>query len=176
MSELWSSYRGGLCSLPTSLLLGVVAALFIRVAALVVLRPLIHALSSKEIPKIFQSRLRRAGFAMSLASLALGIYIACHAYWPPDVRIHKFPYEFSELLLIVSAGYIVLEILLSFFGDWLPRMRSQTPMAPIIKDLVRAFALVGVALMGVKYAFPEVDIGALMTTSAILSVVVGLAL
>ena len=66
--------------------------------------------------------------------------------------------------------------MLSFFGDFLPRVRGQSPLAPIIKDLIRALALVCVALLGVKHAFPEVDIAALMTTSAILSVVVGLAL
>ncbi|MBV8882020.1 MAG: mechanosensitive ion channel, partial [Planctomycetaceae bacterium] len=164
------------CSLPTSLLLGLLTAALARVSALLLLRPLVRTLSSKDIPKIFQSRLRRTGFAMSVASLALGAYVACHAFWPLDVRTRKLPFETSELLLIVFAGYVFLEILLAFFGDWLPHVRQQSPMAPIIKDLVRALALVGVGMMGVKYAFPDVDIGAVMTTSAILSVVVGLAL
>jgi len=176
MNELWASYRDGNVSLPTSLLLGVLAGIVVRLAAFLLLRPLVQLLANKDTPKLFQSRLRRTGFAMSIGSLALGVYVLCHAYWPPDVRVRKLPFEFSELLLVVFSGYVLLEILLSFFGDWLPRVRSQTPMAPIIKDLVRALALVGVAMMGVKYAFPEVDIGAVMTTSAILSVVVGLAL
>jgi len=176
MNDLWSSYRDGRCSLPTSLLLGAVTALLIRTAAFLLLRPLVRALSNKDVPKIFHSRERRTGFAMTIASLALGIYILCHAYWPPDVRGKKLAYELSELLLVVFSGYVFLEILISFFGDWLPRVRGQSPMAPIIKDLIRALVLVGVGLTGVKYAFPDVDIGAVMTTSAILSVVVGLAL
>src|SRR5579862_9447683 len=130
MNDLWSSYRDGRCSLPISLLLGAGAAILARIAALLLLRPVVQALSNKDVPKIFQSRQRRTGFAMSIASLALGIYIVCHAYWPPDVRTRKLPYELSELLLVVFAGYVLLEILISFFGDWLPRVRGQTPMAP----------------------------------------------
>jgi len=176
MNELWQSYQAGLCDLWSAipLALGVVAVA--RLAGHLILRPLIAVLTRKDIPKILQSRSRRTNFAMTAASLSLGVYVFCHAVWAPEVRVRKLPYEASELLLFIFAGYVLLEILLSLFGDWLPRVRNQTPMAPIIKDLVRALALVGVALMGTKYAFPEVDIGAIMTTSAILSVVVGLAL
>jgi small-conductance mechanosensitive channel len=159
-----------------SLLLGLGAGVVVRLLALLLLSPLIRTFSRKDIPKIYHSRMRRSGFAMSMASLALGVYIACHAYWAPDLRIHKLAFETSELLLFIFAGYVLLEVFLTFFGDWLPRVRNQAPMAPIIKDLVRALALVGVSLMGVRTAFPDVDIGAIMTTSAILSVVVGLAL
>ncbi len=176
MNDLWLSYQEGRCGTWTAILLGVVAAVIVRVAGHLVLRPLIVALTRKDIPKILQSRVRRTGFAMTVAGLSLGVYVFCHAIWPDEIRRHKIVFDTSELLLIFFAGYVVLEILLSLFGDWLPRIRSQTPMAPIIKDLVRALALAGVALLGTKYAFPGVDIGAIMTTSAILSVVVGLAL
>ena len=44
------------------------------------------------------------------------------------------------------------------------------------KDLVRAVILIGIFILGIKQAFPDADIGALVTTSAILSVVIGLAL
>jgi small-conductance mechanosensitive channel len=176
MNDLWSSFRDGTCSLSTSLVLGLSTGVAARLLALLVLSPLVRTFSRKDIPKIYQSRIRRSGFSMSVASFALGVYIACHAYWAPDLRGHKILFESSELLLILFAGYVFLEVLLSFFGDWLPRVREQAPMAPIIKDLVRALALVGVGLMGVRFAFPDVDIGAVMTTSAILSVVVGLAL
>ncbi|HZE99745.1 MAG TPA: mechanosensitive ion channel family protein [Planctomycetota bacterium] len=176
MNGLWAAYREGTCSPAMSLLFGVAAAVVVRVAALLLLRPLIQAFSNKDNIKIYQSRERRTGFAMSMASLALGVYIASHAYWPPDVRSKKIVFDVAELLLFVFSGYVFLEILLCFFGDWLPRVRSQSAMAPIIKDLVRALALVGVFMLGVKVAFPDIDIGAIMTTSAILSVVVGLAL
>ena len=140
------------------------------------LRPLVRAFSRKDIEKVLHARMRRTGFALTVASVALGAYIACHAHWPPELRERRLLYELSELFLIVFSGYVLLEIVLSFFGDFLPRVRGQAPLAPIIKDLLRALALMAVGLLAVKYAFPEVDIGALMTTSAILSVVVGLAL
>jgi small-conductance mechanosensitive channel len=176
MNDLWQPYQEGRCDLWTAIPLGLAASAVARLAGFLILRPLVQSLTSKDIPKILQSRVRRTNFAMSVASLSLGVYVFCHAIWPPDVRPRKIAYEASELLLIFFAGYVLLEVVLGLFGDWLPRLRSQTPMAPIIKDLVRALALVGVAILGTKYAFPEVDIGALMTTSAILSVVVGLAL
>ena len=175
-SELWAAYREGSCSVPSSLLLGGLSTVVALVVSFFALRPLVRAFSRKDIPKVLQARLRRTGFALTVASLALGAYIACHALWPPDVRAKKLAFEISELLLILFAGYVFLEILLSFFGDFLPAVRAQAPLAPIIKDLMRAVALMGVALLGVKTAFPDVDIGAIMTTSAILSVVVGLAL
>jgi small-conductance mechanosensitive channel len=176
MNDLWQSYQEGRLGPWSALLLGAVVAAVARLAGRLFLRPLLEALTSKDIPKILQSRLRRTNFAMTVASLSFGVYVFCHAIWPDEVRRQKLPYEASELLLIVFSGYVVLEIILSLFGDWLPRLRSQSPMAPIIKDLVRALALAGVVLLGTKYAFPNVDIGAIMTTSAILSVVVGLAL
>src|SRR5579862_3152195 len=176
MNDLWSSYRDGACSLSMALALGLGSGLLVRLLAFLLLRPLIRIFARKDLPKIIQSRLRRSGFAMTVASLALAVYVVCHAYWPPGIRSHKLPYELSELLLIVFAGYVFLEVLLSFFADWLPGVRNQAPMAPIIKALVRALALVVAVLIDMRNAFPDVDIGAVMTTSAILSVVVGLAL
>jgi len=175
-SQLWASYQNGTCSISGSLLLGALSSVLALMASVFVLKPLVRAFSRKDIPKVLQARLRRTGFSLVVASVALGAYIACHAYWTPEVRARKLFFEVSELLLIFFSGYVFLEILLSFFGDFLPRVRDQAPLAPIIKDLVRALALICVALLGVKAAFPEVYIGAIMTTSAILSVVVGLAL
>lgn len=176
MNDLWQSYQEGRCGAWAALLLGLLVSGVARIAGRVFLRPIVEALTRKDIAKIFQSRIRRTGFAMTLASLALGGYVFSHAFWPPELRGRKLPNVVSELVLIVSGGYVILEVILGFFGDWLPRVRNQAAMAPIIKDLVRALALVAVALLGTKYAFPDLDIGALMTTSAILSVVVGLAL
>jgi len=176
LSELWASYQSGSCGLSTSLILASVSTVVGLLLSFFVLKPLVRAFSRKDIEKVYQARLRRTGFSLTVASIALGAYIACHAHWPPEVRNRKIAYEVSELLLIFFGGYVLLEIILSFFGDFLPRVRGQAPLAPIIKDLVRALLLICVALLGVKYAFPEVDIGAIMTTSAILSVVVGLAL
>ncbi len=176
LTELWASYRNGTCGGTAAFLLGASASVVAFLVSFFLLKPLIRGLSRKDVEKVLQARLRRTGFAMTVTSLALGAFVAAHAVWPPEVRVKRVPFEIAEILLILFTGYVFLEILLSFFGDWLPRVRGQTPLAPIIKDLLRAFALVGVALLGVKHVFPDVDIGAIMTTSAILSVVVGLAL
>lgn len=176
LSEFWAGYRDGHLGIFASFALGTITAAAALLVSFTVLKPLVRAFSRKDIPKVLHSRLRRTGFSLAVASLSLGVYVLCHALWVPEVRARKLTFEVSELMLIVFAGYVLLEIVLSFFGDFLPRMRDQAPLAPIIKDLIRALALVGVAMLGVKYAFPDVDIGAIMTTSAILSVVVGLAL
>ncbi|MBI3854085.1 MAG: mechanosensitive ion channel family protein [Planctomycetes bacterium] len=176
LTELWNSYRDGRCGVGGALLLGAVSSVAALAVSFFILKPLVRGFSRQDIPKVLQSRLRRTGFALTVASLSLGAYLFCHAIWPPEVRVKKLAFEISELLLIFFSAYVFLEILLSFFGDFLPRVRNQTPLAPIIKDLVRALALIAISLLGVKAAFPDVDIGAIMTTSAILSVVIGLAL
>ena len=150
MNDLWQSYQEGRCASWTAILLALAVSIAVRIVGRLLVRPLIVALTRKDIPKILQSRVRRTGFAMTMASLSLGVFIFTHAFWPPDLRRHKIVFEASELLLIIFTGYVVLEIILGLFGDWLPRVRNQTPMAPIIKDLVRALALVGVALLGAK--------------------------
>lgn len=174
--ELWASFRDGRCSISTALILGAASAVVAWLLGQFVLKPLVRAFSRKDIPKVLESRMRRTGFALVVASLSLGAYVLFHSIWPPDVRGAKLPFELAAVFLLFFAGYVLLEILLSFFGDFLPRIRSQAPLAPIIKDLVRALVLMAVALAAVKVAFPDIDIGAVITTSAILSVVLGLAL
>src|SRR5436190_1666087 len=144
LSELWACYREGRCGISACLIMGAVSTAVGLLLSFTVLRPLVRAFSRKDIDKVLQARLRRTGFSLAVASVALGAYIACHAHWPPELRHRKLAFEVSELLLIIFAGYVFLEIVLSFFGDFLPRVRSQAPLAPIIKDLVRALALVGV--------------------------------
>jgi small-conductance mechanosensitive channel/CRP-like cAMP-binding protein len=175
-SDLWGSFRDGRCGVGLSLGLGAAGTFASLLLSFFVLKPLVRAFSRKDIEKVFHARLRRTGFALTVASLAFGSTVFCHAVWPPEVRNRQMAYELSELLLIFFSAYVLLEIVLSFFGDFLPRMRDQTPLAPIIKDLVRGLALIGVALLAIKHTFPNADIGAVMTTSAILSVVIGLAL
>src|SRR5438105_7916705 len=119
LSELWSSYRDGTCSVTASLLIGAMSAVLGLVTSFAVLKPLVRAFSRTDIEKVLQARLRRTGFALTVASLALGAYIVCHAVWPPDVRARKMAFEVSEVLLIFFAGYVFLEIVLSFFGDFL---------------------------------------------------------
>src|SRR6185295_2487933 len=98
-------------------LIGAVLTVASLVVSFFVLKPLVRAFSRKDIEKVYHSRLRRTGFALTVASLSFGAYAAFHAVWPPGVRATKMAFELSEVLLIFFAGYVLLEILLSFFGD-----------------------------------------------------------
>src|SRR6185295_19498478 len=129
LSELWEAYRDGRCGGAFATLLGVTTAVLALLAGIFVLKPLVRSLSRKDIEKVFQARMRRTGFATTIASLALGVYVAFHAIWPAELRDKKLIFELAELLLIVFSGYVFLEILLSFFGDFMPRVRGQTPLA-----------------------------------------------
>ena len=50
MNDLWSSYRDGSCSLPTSLALGLGAGVVARLLGFLLLRPLIQAFARKDSP------------------------------------------------------------------------------------------------------------------------------
>lgn len=176
LSALWQGYRDGTSSLGVALVLASLALAAAFTAGLSAVRPLIRLFSSRETEKIQHSRYRRITFGIVVASLTLGVFVFLHALTPPEARGRKMAFQVSQLLLFLFAGYVSLEVLLGFFGDYVPRLRGGAPMAPIIKDLLRAVILAGVFILGVKQAFPDADIGALVTTSAILSIVVGLAL
>src|SRR4051812_14992438 len=124
-SNLWAGYRDGHLGFLGSLSLGAITAAVALLASFAFLKPLVRAFSRKDIPKVLHSRLRRTGFSLTVASLSLGLYILCHGFWPAEVRVKKLTFEVSELMLIVFTGYVFLEILLSFFGDFLPRVRDQ---------------------------------------------------
>src|SRR5262249_53300905 len=112
LSELWASYREGRCSVPLSLFLGALSTAAGLLVSFLVLKPLVRTFSRKDIEKVYQARLRRTGFSLTVASIALGAYIVCHAQWPPEVRDKKLLYEVSEVLLIVFSSYVFLEIVL----------------------------------------------------------------
>src|SRR5262245_663636 len=108
LSELWASFRDGRCGVGTSLLLGAVSTVASLLASFFVLKPLVRTFSRKDVEKVYQSRLRRTGFALTVASFSLGVYVFCHAVWAPDVRVRKLAYELSEVALIVFSAYVLL--------------------------------------------------------------------
>ncbi|HXX94560.1 MAG TPA: mechanosensitive ion channel family protein [Planctomycetota bacterium] len=176
LTALGQSYREGTASWGVALLFGGVAAAAALVLSYGAVRPLVRAFVGHEIEKVRQTRLRRMSYALVLASIFLGAFVLLRALTPPELRARRLAFQLSELGLFLFAGYAVIELGLGFVGEFLPRVRGTSPIAPIIRDLVRVLILAGIFVLGVKQAFPEVDIGALVTTSAILSVVVGLAL
>ena len=176
LSALWQGYREGSASFGVALVLALAAMIAALLVSFMLLRPVVRLIVRREIEKIRQTRLRRMTFALVVASIFLGAFILFHALTAPELRGRRLSYQVSELVLFLFSGYVAIELVLGFVGDFLPRMRGTAPLAPIIKDLLRVLILAGIFILGVKQAFPDADIGALVTTSAILSIVVGLAL
>ena len=176
LSAVWRGFRDGTASYSVALFLAAAAAAAAAILGFTIIRPLIRAFSKHLPDKVRDSRYRRITTGVVLGSATLGAFVILHSIYWPDERSHRLAYQVSELLLFVFTGYVVLEVLLGFFADFVPRSRGRAPVAPILKDLLRAVLLIGVFLLGLKQSFPDADIGALVTTSAILSVVIGLAL
>src|SRR5206468_2754356 len=105
------------------------------IASFLIVRPMVRALVSREIEKIRQTRLRRMSFALVMASIFLGAFILFHALTPPESRGRRLSFQVSELVLFLFAGYVAIELVLGFIGEFLPRLRGTAPLAPIIKDL-----------------------------------------
>lgn len=160
--------------------IGALAALGALVAAFLfssfVLRPFVRVLSSHEPEKVADARRRRIRFAANSSSFALAAFTFFFSTLTPELRFQRLPFQASLLLLIVFSGFLAIELLLAFFADFLPQRRNQPPRSQFFKDLVRTLFLIGTMIFGAKAAFPATDIGQIVTTSAILSVVIGLAL
>lgn len=156
------------------------AALVALVAAFLVsafvIRPLLRALSSHDPEKVADARRKRVRFAANGTSFALAAFVFFLATFPPAIRYQRLPFSVSVLLLIVFTGFLAIELFLALFADFLPQRRKQPPRSQFFKDLVRTLFLIGITIFGAKAAFPATDIGQIVTTSAILSVVIGLAL
>lgn len=176
LEALWQKFLDG-TSAPGAAL-GMAAAALVLSLALVrlVLRPLIGLLSSRDVEKVRASRVARITFALLMTSAALAVFVYLHATVAPSARPETLPFQFSLLLVFAGAGYAAFEIALTLFADTLRHLRGKPPITPIIKDMMRALAFLAILVAGLKEAFPKADIGAIMTTSAILSIVLGLAL
>ena len=174
--ELLSEFRQGVLSGPVAAALafaGLIACALVTAGAVL---PLVRLLSRGDDEARRLSRSRRIGSALAVASVATFFFLLFHALVPVEARYPHLGYQVAEFVLIASTGYAVVELILAAFADALPRWRGGVPASPITKDLLRAVLFLGILLIAVKIAFPGTDIGALLTTSAILSIVVGLAL
>ena len=176
LSEWLQGFREGNLSFWTAFPPALGVAVAGIVVAYALLRPLVRTLSRKDTEKIALARVSRLTFAFVVTSLALGAFLLFHSIIGKDARPAHVAFEVSQLVLILFAAYSILEILLLLFADFLPQVRGRMPVAGIFKDFTRAILLIIVAIAAVRLSFPDTDIGALLTTSAILSVVIGLAL
>ncbi len=174
--ELWRKFVEGTCTRGEGLTVAFGAAAGALILVLAVFRPLVRLLLSRDDERHREANIRRRLNVLLLAVLALGFWVHFHAMLPPAVRHERLRYQVSELAVIALGGYAIVDLTLLCFGTWLPQVRGRVPMAPILRDLIRVLLALGLFLAGVSQAFPNADIGALITTSAILSIVLGLAL
>jgi small-conductance mechanosensitive channel/CRP-like cAMP-binding protein len=173
---MWQSFWAGTLE-PAQAILAAGAAL---AAALVliatVLRPLVKLLSRFDPEKVRVIRVSRLTAVMIVTAAALAAFAYCHGTVAPADRHQTLPFQFAELVLLVGACYVGFELLLTLVSDTLPQWRGRPPVTPIYKDLTRCIVFVGILIGALKQSFPQADIGAILTTSAILSIVLGLAL
>ena len=176
MKELWGHFVQGTASRGEALLgaLTAVAAALLVIAFVV--RPLLKLLLSRELERDRDALRRRRVNIFVLSAFVLGVWVYLRATVAPDYRPGHLPHQLSELALIALVGTELLEIVLILFGQFVPQLRGRPPVTPILLDLTRVAGVLAFFLLGVKQAFPAADIGTLVTTSAILSIVLGLAL
>ena len=176
MKEFWGHFVLGTASRGQAFLsaLAVVAAALLVVA--LVVRPLLKLLLSRELERDRDALRRRRVNLFVLSAAVFGVWVFFRSTVAPDARTAHLPHQLSELTLIAVVGTALLEVFLLLFGQFVPQLRGRTPVAPILLDLTRVAGVLAFFLMGVKQAFPTADIGTLVTTSAILSIVLGPAL
>jgi small-conductance mechanosensitive channel len=143
---------------------------------LLVVRPVARLVTSLDSETLGGARRTRLGFASFAAAFCIASFVFFEGWLSVEERASNLPLHVSELLLVLLVGYVVVEILLLFLADYLPRRRGRAPLSQFFKDVVRTLALLGLFFGGVKAAFPQTDLAQLVTTSAILSIVIGLAL
>jgi small-conductance mechanosensitive channel/CRP-like cAMP-binding protein len=174
--DLWSSFQGGLASRSQAIAAALTVTAVSLLAILGLVRPFLRFLLSREDERTRSSGLRRRVNIFLLTAVVLGLWTYLHAVTPPELRSVRLRHQLAELALIAVGGYALAELSILFFLSFVPRLRGRLPVAAILQDLSRALAAVALFLVGVRQAFPTADIAALITTSAILSIVLGLAL
>lgn len=176
MESFWKGFAEGTLGLGTALAAALAALALSLPLVFLGLRPLVAALSRRDPEKVRSSRLRRLSGALVLTAIAFAAFVFMAGFFPAEVRRQKLGFALSELALIIFGGYSLFEILLTFSLDFLPQLRGKPPGSALFKDLLRTFVFVGLFLAAIKQSFPGADLGAILTTSAILSIVLGLAL
>jgi len=172
----WGDFVAGKCSVLGAALLAFFSLVVSLALLAFVFRPLVDAISRKDSERVRAARVRRISFSLLVASFALTLFVFLHGILSAETRHDRLLFELAELFLIIFTLYAVSEVAVSFFADFLPQLRGNPPVTPIYKDIFRTIVLFGAFLFALKQAFPKAEIGTLLTTSAILSVVLGLAL
>src|SRR5262245_33611255 len=176
IGELLASFRQGTLSIPVAVAVAIGGLVLAILAVSFLVLPLVRLLARGDDERHRLGKSRRIGTGLALASVAASFFLLFHGSIPVGRRYPHLGYQLSEFVLFAGAGYALIELLIAAFADAIPRWRGRAPASPITKDLLRAVLFLGIFLIAVKGAFPGTDIAALLTTSAILSIVLGLAL
>ena len=174
--ELFASFRQGTLSIPVAVVVALGGLVLGILAASFLVLPMVRLLARGDDERHRRGKSRRIGTGLGLASVGASFFLLFHGLLPVGRRYPHLGYQLSEFLLIAAAGYALIELMILAFADAIPRWRGRVPASPITKDLLRAVLFVAIFLIAVKGAFPGTDVAALLTTSAILSIVLGLAL
>ncbi len=176
IGDLWESFNKGDWSTGASLLVGLAALVVSLLAVNYLFRPLAALVSRKDPEKVRIARVRRIRLALVIASFAFALFIFRYADNPAAERWGRPAFQLSLLFLILFTFYAVFEIVMTLFGDLLPQLRGKPVASPIFKDLLRTVVFLIVSVYAIRLAFPTADLGSLLATSAIFSLVLGLAL
>ncbi len=171
LSALWRSFVEGSLGKGTALALAAAALAAGLLAASALLVPLVRLLTRRDPEKVGASKLRRLRTAFRLTALSFAAFVYFRGTQPSSLGAGA-----GSLALIVFGGYAAFEILLLLFADYLPQVRGGTPASGFLKDILRAVAFVVLLVAGLKTSFPALDLGAILATSAVASIVIGLAL
>jgi small-conductance mechanosensitive channel/CRP-like cAMP-binding protein len=174
--DLWTPFQQGAASRAQAATVALAAFASALALLVLVVRPLLKLLLSGHDERSREPQLRRRLNLLLLGTLALAAWAYLYARTPPGLRYGQLRFQLSELAFLVLAGVGAGEILALFFLAYLPRLRGRAPVAPILQDLTRVVLAAAIFFFALSRTFPTADIGAILTTSAILSIVLGLAL
>lgn len=172
----WTQFRGGAASGGAAFLEAAAAFAAAFVVLHLLVRPVHRFLIATAPDKSRQARSRRFRFSCNLTALLFGGWVFFAAVTPPASRGDRLGYQLLLLGLLLGLGHIAFEILLTLFAETIPVRRGRPPVSQFFKDVVRTLALTAVLFVALKQTFPRIDVGQLITTSAVLSLVIGLAL
>ncbi len=125
------------------------------------------ALGAAHIPRLHALRKLGAGFGMVAAS-SLGI-------WGLQIAGEPDPWmKWAGLVCTLSIAYLVTRAILLILFDWLLVQRFSVPFPRLARDVIALLVYLLVGAIVLQEA--GVKVGALLATSAVLTVIIGLAL
>lgn len=176
MEELWMSFCGGTTPLVTALLVALAVIVLGFILRNFILGPLLKVFTSLDDEKDRARKRRRMPMGFLAAYLAGALFAFVHGTTPADKRPESMAYNSVLFVALIAFLLFVGEFVLTIVVDYISLRKRGKPVTVLIKDLLRVVIYAIASVFILKMAFPTADIGAVITASAILSIVIGLAL